>query len=166
MATQAMCTSYKAELMQALHNHTQTSGHVFKCAMYTSSSTMSKATTVYSNTNEITNTAVSAAGGLRGRRRKTSRRLPEQDASYTSWSVNPSWSSATFTANSCLIYNSSSGNRAVCVLTFGGNQQVTAGTFTIQLPTNGEGCVDPAHYRLRRLPWRLRKRSATASGWS
>ena len=140
MATQAMCTSYKAELMQALHNHTQTSGHIFKCALYTSASTMSKATTAYSATNEITNASGTAyvAGGFAWTAAQNITPLAGVDGSYTSWTVNPSWSSASFTANSCLIYNSSASNRAVCVLTFGGNQTVTAGTFTIQLPTNGE----------------------------
>jgi hypothetical protein len=141
MATQAMCTSYKAELMQALHNHTQTSGHAFRCALYTQSSTNSKATTAYTISNEITNTAGTAyvAGGFAWTAAQNITPVAGTDASYTSWSVNPSWSSASFTADSCLIYNSTSGSRAVCVLTFGGPQQVTAGTFTIQLPTNGEG---------------------------
>lgn len=140
MATQAMCTSYKAELMQAIHNHTATTGHVFKCALYTSSSTMGKATTVYSATNEITNTSGSAytAGGFAWTAAQNVTPLAGTDGSYTSWSVNPSWTSASFTANSCLIYNSSASDKAVCVLTFGGNQTVTNGTFTINLPTNGE----------------------------
>lgn len=140
MATQAMCTSYKAELMQALHNHTATTGHVFKCALYTSASTMGKATTSYSATNEITNTSGTAyvAGGFAWTAAQNITPVAGVDASYTSWSVNPSWSSASFTANSCLIYNSSASNRAVCVLTFGGDQTVSAGTFTINLPTNGE----------------------------
>jgi hypothetical protein len=142
MATQAMCTSYKGELMRALHNHTQTSGHVFKCALYTSSSTKGKATTAYTtpDATEITNTSGTAyvTGGFSWTAAQNITPVAGVDASYTSWTVNPSWSSASFTADSCLIYNSSSSNRAVCVLTFGGPQTVTAGTFTIQLPTNGE----------------------------
>lgn len=137
MATQAMCTSYKAELMQALHNHTITTGHVFKCALYTSSSTMGKATTQYSATNEITGTSYNV-GGFSWTAAQNITPLAGVDSSYTSWSVNPAWSAASFTANSCLIYNSSASNRAVCVLTFGGDQTVSAGTFTINLPTNGE----------------------------
>lgn len=139
-AIQAMVTSYKSELMQAIHNHTNTTGHVFKCALYTSSSTNSKATTAYTSTNEITNTSGTAytAGGFAWTAAQNTTPAAGTDGSYTSWSVNPSWSSASFTANSCLIYNSSASNKAVCVLTFGGDQTVTAGTFTINLPTNGE----------------------------
>ena len=137
MAIQAMCTSYKSELMQALHNHTNTTGNVFKIALYTSASTMSKATTAYTTTNEITGTAYTA-GGFAWTAAQNTTPTAGTDASYTSWSVNPQWTVASFTANSALIYNSSASNRAVCVLTFGGDQTVTAGTFTINLPTNGE----------------------------
>lgn len=141
MATQAMCSSYKAELMRGLHDHTQGTGHVFKCALYTSASPMGRATTAYTTLNEIVNTSGSAysPGGFSWAAADNITPIAGVDGSYTSWSVNPSWTAASFTANSCLIYNSNGGfNRAVCVLTFGGNQTVTAGTFTIQLPTNGE----------------------------
>lgn len=136
-ATQGMCVSYKKELMTATHNHTNTTGHVFKVALYTSSSTNSKATTAYTSTNEITGTNYTA-GGFAWTAAQNTTPIAGTTSAYVSWSTNPSWAAATFTANSCLIYNSSAGNAAVCVLTFGGDQTVTAGTFTIVLPTNGE----------------------------
>ena len=136
-ATQAMCSSYKAEILTATHNHTITTGHVFKVALYTSSSTNSKASTAYTATNEISGTGYSA-GGFAWTAAQNVTPLAGTDGSYTSWSVNPAWAGASFTANSCMIYNSSVSNKAVCVLTFGGDQTVVAGTFTINLPTNGE----------------------------
>lgn len=137
-STQGMCVSYKAELMQALHNHTNTTGNVFKVALYTSSATLSKATTAYSTTNEISGTGYSA-GGFAWTAAQNTTPLAGTTGSYTTWSANPAWTVATFTANAALIYNSSSSNRAVAVLTFGGDQSVTAGTFTLTLPSNAEG---------------------------
>jgi hypothetical protein len=139
-ATQAVCVSYKKELFTATHNHTTTTGHIFKVALYTSSSSNSKATTAYTATNEITNTSGSAyvAGGFAWTAAQNTTPIAGATSAYLSWSTNPSWTTASFTANSALIYNSSASNAAVCVLSFGGDQTVTAGTFTIVLPTNGE----------------------------
>jgi hypothetical protein len=62
---QTATTSFKVELMQAVHNFGPTSPNTFKIALYTSSATLDASTTVYSTTNEITNTSGSAyvAGG-------------------------------------------------------------------------------------------------------
>lgn len=140
MATQAMCVSYKKELFTATHDHTNTTGDVFKIALYTSSSTNSKATTAYTATNETTNDAGAAyvAGGFAWTAAQNTTPIAGTTSAYLSWTTDPSWTVASFTANSALIYNSSAANAAVCVLTFGGDQTVTAGTFTIVLPTNGE----------------------------
>ena len=136
-ATQAVCVSYKKEIVTATHNHTNTTGHVFKIALYTSSSTMSKATTVYSTTNEISGTNYTA-GGFAWTAAQNTTPIAGTTSAYFSWSTNPTWAGASFTANSALIYNTSAANAAVCVLTFGGDQTVAIGTFTIVLPTNGE----------------------------
>jgi hypothetical protein len=137
-STQGMSVSYKSELMQALHNHTNTTGNVFKVALYTSSATLSKATTAYSSTNEITGTGYSA-GGFAWTAAQNTTPAAGTTGCYTSWSTNPAWTIATFTANAALIYNSSASNRAVAVLTFGGDQSVVGGTFTLTLPSNSEG---------------------------
>ena len=134
-STTAMCTSFKGELLQAVHNFTATTGHVFKVALYTSSATNGAATTAYSATNEVSGTGY-VAGGFAFTAAQNITPLTSGTGAYTSWSVNPSWTTATFTAASCLFYNSSSGNKAVAVFDFGGNQTVTAGTFTIGVGTS------------------------------
>ena len=145
MATQAMCNSFKLELLSCYHCFTAptlTSGtrtaDAFKIALYTSTSTNDSTTTAYTTTNEITNTAGTAyvAGGqtLVGATVANT-----TSTSWVDWTADPQWASASFTANSALIFNSTqlSGGlgRAVCVLTFGGDKTVSAGTFTLLLPT-------------------------------
>lgn len=136
-ATQAMCVSYKKEVLTATHNHTNTTGHVFKIALYTSSSTNGKATTAYTATNEISGTNY-VAGGFAWTAAQNITPIAGTTSAYLSWNTNPVWAGASFTAHSALIYNSSASNAAVCVLAFGSDQTVAAGTFTIVLPTNGE----------------------------
>jgi hypothetical protein len=58
---------------------------------------------------------------------------------YWSWSANPSWTAATFSTSGCMIYNSTASGKSVACYSFGGTQTVTAGTFTVTLPTNGAG---------------------------
>ena len=60
--TQAMCTSFKKELLQAKHNFS-TGGNTFKLALYTSSATMGATTTAYSTNQEATGTNYTAKGG-------------------------------------------------------------------------------------------------------
>lgn len=136
----AMCTSFKVEILTAYHNfgttvtRGATTADTFKIALYTSTATNGAGTTAYSTTNEITNTSGTAytAGGAT----LTVSQVPTS-TSTTAWLSfgNPSWSTASFTAASALIYNSSQGNRAVCSLDFGGDKTVSSGTFTIQMPT-------------------------------
>ena len=143
-ATQAMCNSFKLELLSCYHCFTAptlTSGtrtaDGFKIALYTSTSTNDSTTTAYTTTNEITNTAGTAyvAGGqtLVGAAVANT-----TSTSWVDWTTDPQWTTASFTANNALIYNSTqlSGGlgRAVCVLTFGGDKTASAGTFTIQFP--------------------------------
>ena len=132
--TSAVCNSFKTEVLQALHNFTASSGNSFKLALYTSSATINKTTTAYSDTNEISNTSGSAysAGG------KVITSVTPALSSDTACCdfADASFTSASFTANGCLIFNdSASGDPAVCTIAFGSDKTVTSGTFTIQFPT-------------------------------
>ena len=131
--TSAICTSFKQEILVATHDFTASTGDTFKIALYTSSATLGASTTAYSATNETTNDAGSAyvAGGnsLTSVTPTTSGTTAFCDFADTSWT------SASFTANGCLIYNSSKSNKAVCAIAFGSDKTATNGTFTIQFPT-------------------------------
>lgn len=128
--TSAICTSFKGELGTATHNFTNGTGHTFKCALYTSTATLGAATTAYSATNEITGTGYSAGGTT-----ITSSTPVTSGTTAIFDFTDAQWTTATFTANGCLVYNSSASNKAVFVIAFGSDQTVTAGTFTIQWPT-------------------------------
>jgi hypothetical protein len=130
--TSAVCNSFKTEVLQALHNFTASSGNSFKLALYTSSASLGAGTTAYATTNEISNTSGSAyaAGG------KTIVSVtPSLDGSTACCDfADISFTSASFTANGCLIYNDTQADKAVCVVAFGGDKTVSSGTFTIQFP--------------------------------
>ena len=139
--TSAICSSFKQELLEGKHDF-QTSGnggHSFKIALYTSSATLGASTTAYSATNEITNTSGTAytAGGAA--LTNTGVGLTSTTA-FTDFS-DVSYTSASFTANGALIYNTttdggSSTTNAVAVIAFGSDKTATNGTFTIQFPAN------------------------------
>lgn len=140
--TTAMPTSLKSELPQAIHNWTTTTGHVFKVALGkdTPTGTYDATTTNYSdltgNSDELPNGSGYTTGGFAFTAAQNITPSSAGTTSFWSWSVNPSWTSATFSTSGCIIYNSSAGNRAVYVGSFGGVQSVVAGTFTMVLPTN------------------------------
>ena len=130
--TSAVCNSFKAEVLQALHNFTASSGNSFKLALYTSSASLGAGTTAYATTNEISNTSGSAytAGG-----KVIVSVTPALDGSVACCDfADISFTSASFTANGCLIYNDTQADKAVCVVAFGGDKTVSSGTFTIQFP--------------------------------
>jgi hypothetical protein len=128
--TQAMCTSFKKELMTGTHNFTASSGNTFKLALYTSSATLSAATTAYSSTNEASGTNYTAAGAA-----LTSVTPTTSGTTAFGDFADLTFANATVTANGALIYNdSASGDPAVVVLAFGGDKTSTAGAFTIQFP--------------------------------
>tara|TARA_R110000823_G_scaffold222323_1_gene350676 strand:- start:683 stop:1156 length:474 start_codon:yes stop_codon:yes gene_type:complete len=145
--TQAMCTSFKQEILQGVHNFTSGSGggtttttgsgNAFKIALYTSSATMSASTTAYSGTNEVANGDGYSTGGnaLTNVTPTTSSTTALTDFADTTWS------SSSITARGALIYNSSTAagtaNRAVVVLDFGADKTSTSGDFTIQFPAAG-----------------------------
>ena len=128
----AICNSFKQEILVGTHNFTASSGNDFKLAMYTSSASMGASTTAYSSSNEISNSSGSAysAGG-----KAITSVTPVLDGSTAVCDfADVSWTSASFTANGCLIYNDTQSDKAVCVVAFGGDKTVSSGTFTIQFP--------------------------------
>ncbi len=128
--TQAMCTSFKVELMQGTHNFNASGGDVFKIALYTSAATLGAGTTAYTSSNELAGAGYTAGGN-------TLTRVDPTSSGTTAFIdfADTSWTGASFTARGALIYNATDGNRAVCVLDFGSDKTVSDGTFTIQFPT-------------------------------
>jgi hypothetical protein len=127
--TTAMCTSFKKEVLEALHDFNTTSGSVFKIALYTSSADLGAATTVYSTSNEVVGTGYTAGGN-------TLTNIDPVTSGTTGFAdfADTTWTSATITAAGALIYNSSQSNKAVAVLSFGGDKTSTNGDFVIQFP--------------------------------
>ena len=135
VGTSAVCYSFKQEVLVGTHNFTATTGDGFKIALYTNSATISAATTAYDSTatGETTNTAGTAytAGGAS--LTSVTPALKSTSTACCDFS-DVSWSTASFTARGALIYNDDQGDKAVCVLNFGGDKTASAGTFTIQFP--------------------------------
>jgi hypothetical protein len=122
---QGLCSSFKRESWQAIHNLEVDS---IKVALYTSAASLGPATTVYSTTNEVTGAGYTAGGlVLTG-----AQVVLSGTTAYVTFN-NATWSGASFTARAALIYNSSKANRAIAVLNFG-SDKLASGTFTIQMP--------------------------------
>ena len=128
--SQAMCTSFKVELLQGVHNFTASTGDVFKIALYTSSATLGASTTAYTVSNEVSGTGYTAGGNTLTNVTPTS----SGTTAFTDF-ADTTWSTATITARGALIYNSTESNKAVAVLDFGSDKTSTAGAFTIVFPT-------------------------------
>ncbi len=121
-----MCTSFKQELLNKEHDlDTDT----IKIALFVSTSVLSATTAAYDTTGETSGTGYSAGGvTLTGGALSSSGTTAFADFS------DPAWTTASFTANGALIYNSSATNKAICTIAFGGDFTVTTGTFTIVFP--------------------------------
>ena len=138
--TQAMCTSFKGELLTGTHNfgtsplRASTAADTFKAALYLASATVNASTTVYSSTGEVTGTNYTAGGTT-----VTNATAPATSGTTGYWtpSASFSWSNVTLSTSfdAVLIYNSTQGNKAVSVHTFT-PQTVLAGNFTLTMPTN------------------------------
>ena len=129
--TQAMCNTFKKELWEAKHNFLASGGHVFKIALYTSSASLGAGTNTYSATNEVSHASYNAGGFTLT---NVNPSLSGNTVMVT-FSSNPVWNNITLSdVTQALIWNTSVSDRAVAVLDFGGNQPVTMGTFTINLP--------------------------------
>ena len=129
--TQAMCTSFKQELLQAKHDFTTGTGNTFKLALYTSSATLGASTTAYSATNEASGTGYSAGGSALTNVTPTT----SGTTALTDF-ADLTFSTATITARGALIYNDTqAGDPSVVVLDFGSDKSSSAGDFTITFPT-------------------------------
>ena len=142
--TQALCTSFKQEILQGIHNFTNGSGggtttstgtgNTFKIALFTSSASLGASTTAYADSNQASGTGYSAGGN-------TLTNVTPTTSSTTALTdfADTTWSSSTITARGALIYNSSttagSANRAVAVLDFGTDKTTSSWDFTITFPT-------------------------------
>ena len=133
--------SAKADLLRAGTNFNTSggtpAGHAFKIALYLSTTTIDTTTTAYGGpSNEVSGTGYTGGGNALTNTGVGTTTV----TSFTDFS-DTSWTSASFTARGCLIYNSSTvtgltTNAAVCSIDFGGDKTVSSGTFTIQFPTN------------------------------
>lgn len=143
--TQAMCTSFKAEILLAVHDFRATGGDTFKLALYTSSASIDANTTAYSTSNEITGTNYTAGGGTLTRLGVvTSNNTASTGVGFTDFS-DLTFANATITARGALIYNNTPSansnanttltNAAVAALDFGSDKTSTDGDFTIIFPT-------------------------------
>lgn len=137
--TQAMCTSFKKELLTGTHNFTNSSGNSFKLALYavggggksSTTATLGAATTAFTTTGEVANSGSYASGGS-----ALTNVTPTNDGTTAITDfADLSFTTATITARGALIYNDTNADKAVCVLDFGSNKSSSSGTFTIQFPT-------------------------------
>lgn len=137
--TQAMCTSFKSQLLTGTHNFTNSTGNTFKLALYaigsggksSTTATLGASTTAFTTTGEIASSGSYATGG------GTLTNVTPTTSGTTAFTdfTDLSFTTATITARGALIYNSSAANAAVAALDFGGDKTSTSGTFTIQFPT-------------------------------
>ena len=133
---QTATTSFKVELLQAVHNFGPTSADTYKVALFTAAANLGPTTTVYSTTNEVVGTGYTAGGNtltisVSPTSGNNSSSVPTAYISF----ANSTWTNASFTCRGALIYNSSQGNKSVAVLDFGSDKTVTNDTFQIAFPT-------------------------------
>ncbi len=141
--SQAMCTSFKVDLLNGIHafgttvTRAGTGADTFKAALYVATGSLGAGTTAYSVTNEVSGTNYTAGGVT-----VTNATAPTSSGTTAYWtpSANFAWTNVTLSTSfdCCLVYNSTQSNKAVSVHTFGA-QTVTAGNFTLTMPTNGAG---------------------------
>ena len=130
ITTNAICNSFKKELLEATHNFSNPGGNSFKLAMYTNSATLGKSTTSFTTGNEVSSPSGYSSGG------KALVNVGTSLATNTAITdfADLSFVGVTLTARGALIYNDTNGDKAVAVLDFGGDKTATSGTFTIQFP--------------------------------
>mgnify|MGYP003113170979 FL=1 len=135
--TQAVCDSFKKELLEGEHDFRSSGGDQFKLALYGSSASLSNTTTAYTTSQEVSASGTYSAGG--GNLTSTGA-AATNNTSFIDFS-DISFTSATISAQAAVIYNSNTSattntNAAVMVLDFGAVKTSTSGTFTVQFPTN------------------------------
>ena len=138
--SQTLATSFKVEILDGIHNfgvgviRASTAADTFKIALYSTLATLDAATTVYTTLNEVTGTGYVAGGNT-----LVISQAPTSTSSETvAWLnfANSSWTSASFSADGALIYNSTQGNKAVAVLNFGSTKTTANQTFTVTFPAS------------------------------
>ena len=138
--SQTLATSFKVEILDSIHNfgvgviRASTAADTFKIALYSTLATLDAATTVYTTLNEVTGTGYVAGGNT-----LVISQVPTSTSAETvAWLnfANSSWTSASFSADGALIYNSTQGNKAVAVLNFGSTKTATSQTFTVTFPAS------------------------------
>jgi hypothetical protein len=140
--TQAIPNSFKTELLNGHHafgtsvTRGSTAADTFKAALYLASATVNASTTAYSATGEVSGTNYTAGGVT-----VTNANAPANASNTSYWTPSASFSWTTVTLSTafdcCLIYNSTQSNKACLVQTFS-SQTVTAGNFTLTMPTNDQ----------------------------
>jgi hypothetical protein len=134
---QTATTSFKVQLLQAVHNFGPTTPNTFKVALYTAAANINTTTTAYTTSGELVGTGYTAGGNTlvistSPTSGNNSSGIPTAYISFN----NTSWTNATFTCRGALIYNSTvSGNPSVAVLDFGSDKTVNNDTFQIIFPT-------------------------------
>jgi hypothetical protein len=140
--TQAMCNSFKKELMTATHNFTTSTGNTFKLALFRATAsivgTFGYGTTNYSNmgADEVSSsgTSYTTTGLPLTNVTPTVATSTSSEVAFTDF-ADLTFSAVTLTTSGCLIYNSTAGGNAVAVFSFGGDKTATAGDLTIIFPT-------------------------------
>ena len=127
MIAQTLTTSFKQQLLQAVHDF---STDTFYMALYTANASLGATTTVYTASGEISGTGYTAAGQV-----MTGISVSVTDTTAFVNFTNVVWTTGAFTARGALIYNSSKGNKSVAVLDFGADKTTTT-SFTVVMPTN------------------------------
>jgi hypothetical protein len=133
---QTATTSFKVELLQAVHNFGPTTPNTFKVALYTAAANIGASTTVYSTSNEVTGAGYTAGGNtlvisVSPTSGNNTSGIPTAYVSFN----NSTWTNATFTCRGALVYNSTQGNKSVAVLDFGSDKTVSNDIFQIIFPT-------------------------------
>jgi len=129
--TSAVCTSFKVEILKGVHNFSSSGGNTFNIALYTSSASLGAATTAYTTSNEVSGSGYTAKGNA-----LTSVTPVADSTTAVCDFADTSFTSASFTARGCMIFNdSASGDPSCVIIDFGSDKTVTSGTFTIQFPT-------------------------------
>ena len=133
---QTATTSFKVQLLQAVHNFGPTSANTFKIALYTANADINADTTIYTTTNEVVGTGYTAGGNtlVISTSPTSGNNTGNVPTAYISFN-NTSWTNATFTTRAALIYNVTQGNKSVAVLDFGADKTVSNDTFQIIFPT-------------------------------
>ena len=137
---QTLTTSFKVQILDGIHNfgvgviRATTAADTFKIALYSTLATLGSTTTVYTTQDEVTGTGYTAGGNT-----LVISQVPTSTSTETTAWLNfdnSSWTTASFSADGALIYNSTQGNKAVAVLNFGGTKTATAQTFTVTFPAS------------------------------